>query len=233
MAAMNRPGDRSKPTTGRTLRSEVMVRQIEEDIVGGKLAPGAHLGTKAELRERFRLAAATINEAVRMLEMRGLVEARPGPGGGLFVKAANPVVRLQHVTLSLRQAAAATVDKAVVIRRALEAPICIDAAQFHTKSQLRSLRRFLKELDASKSSEDYMRTVWLLHREIAAISPNDMLREIYFGLLDVLETNIVSADIDGDVLEKRNKDHHELVEAIASRDLVLVEDAVAKHNLPV
>lgn len=210
-----------------------MVRQIEEEIVGGKLAPGAHLGTKAELRERFKLAAATVNEAVRMLEMRGLVEARPGPGGGLFVKAANPVVRLQHVTLSLRQAAAATVEKAIVIRQALEAPICADAAKFHTRSQLRSLKRFLNDIDAAEASEDYMRAVWLLHREIAAISPNDMLREIYFGILDVLETNMISADIDSDVRERRNCDHHRLIEAIGSRDVKRVGDAVTQHNKPI
>lgn len=200
--------------------------------MAGKLPAGARLGTKAELRDRFKFAPATVNEAVRMLEMRGLVETRPGPGGGLFVKAANPVVRLQHVTLRLREAAAATVDKAIVVRHALESPVCADAAQFHTKSQLRSLRRFVGTLDGSEDSEDYMKAVWLLHREIAAISPNDMLREIYFGILDVLETNMISAHLDDDVRERRNRDHHQLVEAIASRDLTLVNEAVAQHNSP-
>ena len=46
---------------------------------------GERLATKDDLRKRFRVAVATVNEAMRRLETRGLIEARPGPGGGVFV----------------------------------------------------------------------------------------------------------------------------------------------------
>jgi GntR family transcriptional regulator, transcriptional repressor for pyruvate dehydrogenase complex len=38
------------------------------------------------------VAVATVNEAVKLLDTRGLVEARPGPGGGVFV--ASPASRM-------------------------------------------------------------------------------------------------------------------------------------------
>ena len=57
-----------------------MARALEREIVDER-EPGDHLGTKDELRQRFGVAVATINEAVRLLEGRGLVVAldrRPG-----------------------------------------------------------------------------------------------------------------------------------------------------------
>jgi len=65
----------------RVSRAEAVARQLESEILGG-LEPGVRIGTKEDLRVRFGVAVATVNEAVRLLEMRGLIEARPGPGGG-------------------------------------------------------------------------------------------------------------------------------------------------------
>src|SRR4051794_41433642 len=73
----------------RVPRAEAVARDLEAEILGGRLAPGARIGTKDDLRHRFGVAVATVNEAVRLLETRGLIEARPGPGGGAFVAASS------------------------------------------------------------------------------------------------------------------------------------------------
>jgi DNA-binding FadR family transcriptional regulator len=69
----------------RVSRAEAIARELENEIAGGTLEAGERLGTKQDLRRRFGVAVATINEAVRLLEIRGLIQARPGPGGGVFV----------------------------------------------------------------------------------------------------------------------------------------------------
>ena len=69
----------------RVSRAEALAREIEEEVSAGVLNTGDRLGTKDDLRQRFNVAVATVNEAVRLLDNRGLVEARPGPGGGVFV----------------------------------------------------------------------------------------------------------------------------------------------------
>src|SRR3954464_16025563 len=84
--------DPSSLLASRVPRAEAMARDLEAQILGGGLAHGERLGTKDDLRQRFGVAVATVNEAVRLLEMRGLIEARPGPGGGAFV--ANSSVRV-------------------------------------------------------------------------------------------------------------------------------------------
>jgi IclR family acetate operon transcriptional repressor len=76
------------PNTARELRlsrSEALTRVLEDEIASERLPPGHRFGTRDQLRRRFNVAMATINETIRVLEMRKIVEARPGPGGGVFV----------------------------------------------------------------------------------------------------------------------------------------------------
>ena len=77
--------------SSRLSRAEALAREVEEEIAAGILSTGDRLGTKDDLRLRFNVAVATVNEAIKLLDARGLVEARPGPGGGVFV--ASPASR--------------------------------------------------------------------------------------------------------------------------------------------
>src|SRR3954468_545447 len=88
--------DPSSLLASRVPRAEGVARDLEAQILGDGSAPGERLGTKDDLRQRFGVAVATINEAVRLLERRGLVEARPGPGGGLFVTRSSVRVALKR-----------------------------------------------------------------------------------------------------------------------------------------
>src|SRR5438270_126742 len=83
----------------RISRAEAIAHELELEITGGRRRPGDRLGTKDDLRQRFSVAVATINEAIRLLEMRRYLEARPGPGGGIFVAASSTRVRAGNLEL--------------------------------------------------------------------------------------------------------------------------------------
>src|SRR5207248_2246984 len=65
------------------------------------LCPGDHLGSRGDLRGETGVARATVNEAIRLLQERRRIVLRPGPGGGLFVAPADPVVRLGRTLLTV------------------------------------------------------------------------------------------------------------------------------------
>ena len=94
----------------RVSRAEEIAHELEVEITGGGLRPGDWLGTKDGLRQRFGVAVATINEAVRLLEMRRYVEARPGPGGGIFVAVSSGRIRLGSFILGFRWGSASFAD---------------------------------------------------------------------------------------------------------------------------
>src|SRR5579875_2328687 len=87
-----------------------LVREIEDAINRDQLPAGHRIGTKQELCDQFGVAPATLGEAMRVLRARGLIEVRPGPGGGLFVAEQSPLIRLAHSVLALRQSGATIND---------------------------------------------------------------------------------------------------------------------------
>jgi GntR family transcriptional regulator, transcriptional repressor for pyruvate dehydrogenase complex len=67
--------------------SEVVARAIVHDIVTGGLEQGATLPSEAVMLSRFGVGRASLREALRILEVHGLITIKPGPGGGPIVAA--------------------------------------------------------------------------------------------------------------------------------------------------
>ena len=57
-----------------------IVREFEDRIVYGELAPGERLPTESELCELLGVSRSVVRDAVRTLVARGLVEVRQGRG---------------------------------------------------------------------------------------------------------------------------------------------------------
>src|SRR2546428_13996659 len=80
-------------------RAERAAQRIAERARGA--TPGARLGTKTELREWCGVSVGTVNEALRLLQSRGVVAVRPGPRGGVFGGRNTPVGRPGQFGLGL------------------------------------------------------------------------------------------------------------------------------------
>jgi DNA-binding FadR family transcriptional regulator len=210
---------------------EAIARELEGEITGGILGPGERLGTKEELRASFGVAPATINEAIRLLEMRGMLTARPGPGGGVFVARASARVRLNQFVLGYRWSEATMADHHTV-RNALEPLVCREAARYHRDADIRVLRRMLdtmaKHMDEPLA---YIHRTLDLHRRIAKICRNAALHSIYLPILAFLEDAAERAEHETlDALDDL-AGHRELVEAIDEGPGVRLERAIEAHEL--
>ena len=77
-----------------TLAPQV-ARQLENEIVQRGWPVGQLLGSETELRDRFGVSRSVLREAIRLLEHQRIAGMRPGPGGGLVVRApdASPATR--------------------------------------------------------------------------------------------------------------------------------------------
>ncbi|MCZ9339711.1 FCD domain-containing protein, partial [Streptomyces sp. TRM76130] len=118
-------------------------------------------------------AYSTVSEAVRLLRDRGVLEIRPGRGGGLFVADRGPVVRLRHTLLEVRDEPA-TVADAIELRDHLEVLIDVGAARCRTEDDVVDLRARLEHMRAAADWDGFLRANWALHERIARISPNRM-----------------------------------------------------------
>ena len=226
---MTTAADSAGVLASRVPRAEAVARDLEAEILGDGLAPGERLGTKDDLRQRFGVAVATVNEAVRLLEMRGLIEARPGPGGGVFVANSSVRVALKRPGLAATWGAARFSD-CMAIRNALEPLVCRDAAAHHTSEDMRALRRIQAEM--GRHADDpvaYFELNWALHRRIAKMCRNAPLHSIYLTVLDFLEDGLRGGDRRFDASADVEA-HRELVAAIGAGPGERLEAAIERHT---
>ncbi len=216
----------------RVSRAEALARRLEAQILAGPIRPGDRLGTKDELKERFRVAVATVNEAIRLLQARGLVQVRPGPRGGVFASQPSPFVRLGHQVLALKHEGVRAAD-CLQVRDALDPVIAVEAARHCSASDAAALRERMERMQAAAGDPTtFLRANWDLHRRIAEITPNSILRNLYTSLLDATESELTAVIPDSDFAGRVDDLltlHREVVAAIVAGDEELARRAADRH----
>lgn len=72
------------PRPRRARSFDDVVEQLREAILSGRIRPGDRLPGERQLCEGFGVGRPTLREALRSLEATGLIEVRPGKGGGSY-----------------------------------------------------------------------------------------------------------------------------------------------------
>lgn len=232
--ALRRADWQRRPSRGQT-RPELAAERLADLSMSAQ--PGERLGTKEELRASCGVSVGTFNEALRMVQARGLVTVRSGPGGGLFAGRQSPMVRFGNAMLALDEEAASVAD-AFRLRHALDPLLVQDALDHASAHDIAALRGELDQMKAAAASGKNAKFVsanWSLHVRLAEISPSPMLRSFYLNLLEITESHLLAAQLVGDdprvdFMRSRYEVHAALVEAIAAHDPRAL-DLIAEHNL--
>lgn len=216
-------------------RAETAADRIAAMI--GRTAPGTRLGTKEELRAACGVSVGTFNEALRLLQSKGLVTVRPGPGGGLFAAEQSPMVRLGNSVIAL-DAEQTDVAEAIRIRDALD-PLLVEDALWHgSPAAIAGLREELAAMERAADADDaraFIYANWQLHARIADISPNTLLRSIYRSLLEIVESHTLTVLPAAEqplpeYVRERFVLHVELVDALERRDRGRAMEIIHAHN---
>ena len=182
--------------------------QLAAAIEKGEFAPG-HRFRETELAERFAVSRASIREALRLLEMRGIVSIEPQKGARVTQLSAKEI----HDLFAIRASLLATCSR-------LAAENCDAANAKQLRAALKSLRGKVKEADG------YIQQSGALIQLIAGMSDNPTL----VGYVNDLALRIGRYVRMGLMAEERRKASlavwTELIDAIIDRD---AESASARH----
>lgn len=220
----------SKVTVHRS-KAEQVAQRLLERIIDARLKPGSSFATEAELLAQFNVSRPTLRESMRILESQGVLELRPGPGGGIIVRQPS-VDLLAHglsVFLRLHEVPFITVLKA---REVIEPALAHEAALNGTEEDFAELERSIermKALPADRDQEAFLEENRVFHSLITRASGNKVL-EVFWSTISVLasgEHHGVRYSIGNraNVVEA----HERILAACRERDPVAAADAMQTH----
>lgn len=215
---------------------EVVAHRLQFLIEAGTLQPGDRLPSVRKLRSQLSISASTVLEAYRLLEDRGLIEAKPR--SGYFVKlhlrrlpeeptATQPHRQIYGVDLSLAMRLNATISKTpqgIQLGAAIPSPKLLPIAALN-----RITARVLR--DRPEIAHSYGSTLGRpeLRHEIArrlldagcSVTPDEII--ITNGAMEAVYLCLQAATKPGDVVAVESPTYFGLFEALAALHLQVLE----------
>jgi GntR family transcriptional regulator, transcriptional repressor for pyruvate dehydrogenase complex len=206
---------------------EDVARQIRRLIVDGVLKPGELLPPERQLAEQFGVSRTSVRDAIRTLELSGLVVARHGEGNVVAdVSADTLVAPLATLLLRKRKLVAELLD----VRKMLEPALAARAAAHASAEDIAHLEEILRrQRQKTARGESTIEEDSEFHYAIALAAGNSVVRTLLDVLMDLLrESRARSLQVSGR-LERSLTGHRRVLDAIRQRDAAGAERAARRH----
>jgi len=201
---------------------QVVINQLEEAILSGKLKPGDKLPPERELIEFLGTSRRTLREAFRVLEQKGLLEIKIGSKGGTFV-ADRIQERLGETLRMLIRTENVTQLELAEFRSDTESTVAALAAERATMDEISALETDVDGVAVllDQESFDQQRFIELeiaLHQNLVKICGNSVYIPILKTIHEVLLYPMWEKDpIDRDYVKTAVKDWRRLLDALRRR----------------
>lgn len=199
---------------------EVMVR-LAGLVEQGSLKPGDRLPSERLLSERMGVSRATLREALRVMQLRGLIESRRG--AGTFIAKG----KAEDLTLALHHLALQDIFQ---LRLLIEPSIAALAAEHATSKDISRLESVLRRQEQQlRRKKNMAETDEVFHSALAESTHNRALLQMGSSLMKVISPSR------NENLQTRERarlslfSHRRIVDAIKVRDPVEARSAMEEH----
>jgi len=207
--------------------AEVVARRIARRIGAEKLAPGTQLESEAQMLSMYGVARASLREALRILEVHGLITIKAGPGGGAVVAGVSTRDFGRMSTLYF-QAGTMTFRELIEARLVMEPVMARLAAE---RADAALIDRLLKLSTPLESDEAYLHTSAEFHRLVASMSDNRILNLFSHSLEDIFHDRVSGMLFPVSRREKVVEVHAAIARAIARGEAARAERLMREHML--
>jgi len=152
--------------------SDNIISQIRDSILSGRLKPGDRLASEKELIVQFGVSKATMREALRVLEVMGLIEIRKGTSGGAFVAEVDMKTTINSI-INFIHFKPVSVKEITALRYFIEPTVARIASSKRTENDIENLRRIIGEAVTHRQSE-ISREIGF-HRYLVRMTENTLL----------------------------------------------------------
>jgi len=198
---------------------DVLADQLRRTILDGELDEGERLPTERELVDQTGLSRGSVREAIRMLEVEGLVSPKPGRFGGNIVRRPdnNSMAHFVGQFVRSHRLPLRTLHET---RETIEPALARLAAENRTEAELELIRSLNAEMASiGMDAEQFAALNIKWHNAIAAASRNDLLAALLYAMsYGVIAATTEEVYDTPDMQEIVCRAHERIIAAIEAKD---------------
>ena len=212
----------------------IVLEKIESDLLDGVLSPGDRLPPERELAATLGVGRSSVREALRVLEVMGLI--RTGTGSGPTAGAIIIATPRGGLSALLRLQVAAQgfpIDDVMRTRLVLESAVA-GALASDPQRDTASARTIVEAMDAAGlSPAEFLALDAQLHLALAEASGNVVIAAMMSGLRSAIESYVLAGaeqipDWDATVTRLRSE-HRAIVAAVDAGDAIAARTLIHDH----
>jgi GntR family transcriptional repressor for pyruvate dehydrogenase complex len=204
---------------------ELILDEITRLITEGILKPGDRLPSESELAERFGVGRSSLREAMRALQLLGIIEVIQGKGTFLRQTSMLPLAtdwaRLSRMGL---------ISQVMEARQIIEVAIAQLAAERATEEDIAAMRAAIRRAEeahgdsviSGEASVDF-------HLALAEATHNEILALMYKTVRDLYLETARQTQMTPESVENRLQDHRQILESVEQQDPELASKLMAEH----
>ncbi|AGK98148.1 FadR/GntR family transcriptional regulator [Clostridium pasteurianum] len=209
---------------------EQVIIQIKDMIAKGILRKGDKLPSERELVDKLGVSRTSIREALRALEIIGLVESRQGEGNFIRDNFENSLFEPLSVMFMLQKSSTLEIHQ---VRVMIETETASLAAKNIKDKDIEVLQGFIDKLKNSKDELERSISDKNFHYKIAECSGNFLINNILRSVSSLMDAFIVNARMvivnESKARELLVEQHEDILQALIDRDSEAAVKAMRKH----
>lgn len=209
---------------------EQVIEQIKYMITSGELKKGEKLPPERELVEKFQVSRTSVREALRALQIIGLIESRQGGGNYIRDSFEDNLIEPLSMMFVLQNSRNSEI---LELRSVLEVETARLAANNVTEEELSRLKEIVDRMKALPDEKENIILDKELHYIIARASGNNLIMSILTAVSSLMDSFIKEAR-EAIINKDENKsvllEHHEnMYQALKSHDAEEASRVMKEH----
>jgi GntR family transcriptional regulator, transcriptional repressor for pyruvate dehydrogenase complex len=208
---------------------ELIEANIRRQIYNGTLIPGQKLPNEIELARQFNVGRSAVREALKVLELAGLLVVRRGYNGGTFVAPPDFEDASETITLTFHPAET-TVDQFMEAALTIEVRAAELATQRASDLEISDLQEMIERAEQSMNvPARYLTAIIDFHAAVTEMSHNNIFILVFSAIRNPLMQELNRLISDQKLRSTFISDQREICHAIAEHKAADARRAMHKH----
>lgn len=209
-----------------------IIKQIQDSIKLGSVAPGDKLPSERVLAEMLSVSRTSVKEAVTVLEASGIITIKPGVG--MFLND-DSQKRLQYKFSQILNEHEPSFYDLIELRQAMEGDAAYYAASRITERQKEKLAAVYKKLEAAQRRKEVgIKEDYDFHYTIVESAENPVMLEVINLVADkmmtILEKSRAFSIQEDELNEQVLKEHENIYQAVIHQEPEVAREAMWQHH---